>query len=505
MGDPPAGSQSVQREGVDDVLARGGGAPGVVAPMAELDVQVDAREGGAARLEAGSADVLLHEDLGREVGRLRPEDGERMAARGRCARDHQRVGCATGAPARGTKPVQQARDAGLGGSGPARPCPGDHDVRAPQRARIGDARPLACPTPRGRLVGEASRAHRRRRIGILVGRPLAPQALPAARAEARHEAPAQLHLRELVPAALAEDAADQRGGRDEVRAPPWRRSEGPVDGGVLPGQLGHVEPGLGDVRVDARDVAVAVLLGALAVGAVELVELVGLAIEVVFRVGGDPPLLGIHGAVARGPAGEGGELSAARVAQHVHEEEPVLRGRVAQAEHRRRARGAGDVGHPEVRVAHDLQTFARAVAPLHPAGGNAQGGVLEQAAELIGGDARRGRHQARVQVALVVVVTRPRPERQERGELDGVGAAVRARRKDVVEATGVRHLGRRRRAQRQRTGDGRQDRERASGRHGPPAGRGARTLPFNYDAEHRCPGTTAGHPRAARRPAAMFA
>src|SRR5205814_3088055 len=54
-------------EGVDDVLAGRGGAPRVVAPAAELDVEVHAGEGGAARVEARRVDVLLHEDLRGEV------------------------------------------------------------------------------------------------------------------------------------------------------------------------------------------------------------------------------------------------------------------------------------------------------------------------------------------------------------------------------------------------------------------------------------------------------
>ena len=68
------------REGVDDVLAGGGGAPGVVAAVAELDVEVDAREGDALGVDPRPVEVLLHQDLGGEVGDLRAEDRQRVAA-----------------------------------------------------------------------------------------------------------------------------------------------------------------------------------------------------------------------------------------------------------------------------------------------------------------------------------------------------------------------------------------------------------------------------------------
>jgi hypothetical protein len=63
--------------GVVDVLAGRGGAPGVVAAAAELHVEVDAGERGAARIDARQprgrrgVNVLLHQDLRREVGDLR--------------------------------------------------------------------------------------------------------------------------------------------------------------------------------------------------------------------------------------------------------------------------------------------------------------------------------------------------------------------------------------------------------------------------------------------------
>ena len=58
------------------------GAPRVVAAVAELHVLVDAREGGSARIDARTVQVLLEQDLGRVVADLRAHDGERMCVAG---------------------------------------------------------------------------------------------------------------------------------------------------------------------------------------------------------------------------------------------------------------------------------------------------------------------------------------------------------------------------------------------------------------------------------------
>src|SRR5947208_577725 len=63
-------------ERVDIVRRGGGGAPRIVATVAELDHQVDAREGGAAGVEAGPVQVLLHQDLGHEIAHLRPQHAD---------------------------------------------------------------------------------------------------------------------------------------------------------------------------------------------------------------------------------------------------------------------------------------------------------------------------------------------------------------------------------------------------------------------------------------------
>ena len=66
-------------ERVDVVGGRRRRAPRVVAAVAELDVQVDAREGGAARVDAGAVQVLLHQDLRVVVADLRAHHGDRVA------------------------------------------------------------------------------------------------------------------------------------------------------------------------------------------------------------------------------------------------------------------------------------------------------------------------------------------------------------------------------------------------------------------------------------------
>src|SRR5699024_9425402 len=73
-------------------------APGVVAAVAELDVEVRAGEGDAAGVVAGAVHVLLRQHLRGEVRGLRAEDGERLS-RLRLGRvDEQRV--ARGSPSR---------------------------------------------------------------------------------------------------------------------------------------------------------------------------------------------------------------------------------------------------------------------------------------------------------------------------------------------------------------------------------------------------------------------
>ena len=161
---------------------------------------------------------------------------------------------------------------------------------------------------------------------------LAPLAVPKCFWKSRRSSPQE----RSSPAALAEDPADERGGGDDVGGLPRVGALRTADRGVLAGHQRRVELGLGDVGVDPVDVGDRVVLDLLAAGAVEVVALVDLALEVGLGVGRDLPLHLVERAVARRAAGEGGQLRAAEVAQDVDEEQAVLAGHVADGAHRRR-------------------------------------------------------------------------------------------------------------------------------------------------------------------------
>ncbi len=159
------------------------------------------------------------------------------------------------------------------------------------------------------------------------------------------EAPLERLQRErrvdLVAPALAEDPADQRRLGDHVgELPGLRRLAG---GGVLGGQQQRVRLGRVDVGVDPVDVVLGVWIDLRAGGAVQLRREVDLGLEVLLGVRRDRPLRLVHLAVGRRAAGERRELAAGGVAQHVDQEQPVLGGRIAGAEHHLGARVAVDV------------------------------------------------------------------------------------------------------------------------------------------------------------------
>ena len=310
-------------------------------------------------------------------------------------------------------------------------------MRAPQRSPIGDREAVARSSARRRLVGKAPAANGRRRVGILVGGPLAPQPDAAPRAVAGDERAAQLHLVELVAAALAEDRAHEPRRRDDVGHLPRVGPERPADRRVLAGHLRDVQARLVDVRVDARDVGGQVGLQLAALRAVELAEPVGLALQVCFGIGRLAPLVLVHRAVARRAAREGAQPGAPAVAQDFDEEQPVLGGDVAQPEHRRDARRAVDVGHPVGAVARDRQALARTVRTRLVARRHAEARVLEELPEVAVGHPGGRAEQALVEGALVVVVRRAPARAEKRGELDEVGAPVGSRRKHVAKAAEV--------------------------------------------------------------------
>ena len=206
-----------------------------------------------------------------------------------------------------------------------------------------------------------------RRLGVVGRAEVAPDLWPGGAAVLGQRRLVDGGIAELAAAALAEDAADQRGGGDHVGPLPGQQRL--ADRRVLARQLGRVELGLGDVLVDAGDVVVQVLLELDALGAVDVVGEVDLLLQVGLGVGRDRPLLGVHRLVRA--AGEARELGAAGVAQHVHEEEAVLGADVAGAEHQVGAVVGVDVGDVEL-VAGHRDPGARAVGALDVVGLDAE-------------------------------------------------------------------------------------------------------------------------------------
>ena len=76
---------------VDQVGACRGGAPRVMRPVAELDIDVGARKGSASGVEARPVQVLLVKDFRNEVADLWPEHGDRLPTRAVGGIDEQRV------------------------------------------------------------------------------------------------------------------------------------------------------------------------------------------------------------------------------------------------------------------------------------------------------------------------------------------------------------------------------------------------------------------------------
>ncbi len=128
----------------------------------------------------------------------------------------------------------------------------------------------------------------------------------------------------LGAAALAEDAADQRRLGDHVGRLPFSVGSFPSAAYSAGSFVGSISASL-DVGVDAGDEFVDVVDDLFALRAVQLGRVGDLRFEVGFGVGGDHPLRAVHRAVAGRAAREGGEFGAARVPQHVHQEQAVLR------------------------------------------------------------------------------------------------------------------------------------------------------------------------------------
>ena len=324
-----------------------------------------------------------------------------------------------------------------------------HHVELVHAAAVGQRRAAAPQPARLRAVGEAlAGVHGDRRLGVLGRAEVRPDALAALAPEALLGVLEQQRRVELAAAALAEDPADQARGGDHVRDLPVLRP-GPPDRGVLARHLERVHARLLDVAVDPGHVVGHVLLEPGAGGAVDVVAQVELALEVGLGVRRDLPLRVVLRPVAGRAARERGQLRPPGVAQGVHHEQPVLGAHVAEPEHRARARGAVDVRHAEVAVAHDrhVVTAGRRVDPLRLVLLHAEGGVLEVLGDVGGAQPGGGVDEVAVHLKLLGGVLRTRRVRAVRlgrraggEECRDVGAAcmaVLSRRQDVPEAAAV--------------------------------------------------------------------
>ena len=412
-----------------------GGAPGVVAPVAEQHVHADAGEGRAAGVDPGPVHVHVEQELRRVVGRLRAEHRDRTAGLGLAPRHEQRVGHSAGEAAE----IPPRRESGWSESEIfiRFTVPRSGIATPPARSLRGSAR-YGKRLPR--TVSGASGSSAERRSAQTRLPPRFPKRFCACWSSERRV--------ELAAAALPEDPADEAGGGDHVGDLPVLRARLP-DRRVLARHLQRVDARLVDVGVDAGHVVRDVLLETRAGGAVDLVRQVVLALEVLLAVGRELPLGVVLGTVAGAAAGERGQLRAARVPQRVHGEQPVLGAHVAEPEHRGRARLPVDVRHAEAAVADDrhLVVAGRRVDPLGAVLLHTEGRVLEVLGDVGLLQARSRVHQVAVHLQLVRRVLRPRSGRavglrrragcEELREVRRVREAVRARRQDVPEAAAV--------------------------------------------------------------------
>ena len=174
---------------VDDVRVGGGGAPRVVPAAADEHGERDARERGAARVDAAAVQVELHQDLREQVSGLRPGDEQRAAGLRPGAAEQERV----------AHPHAAGR---LG-----RPAPG-------HEAAVVHDRVSALARPRDRVREAAGDGGARIRVVELAE--VVPDGAAALGAEPRLERAQELGRPHLVAAAGAEDGADQRGHGDDV-------------------------------------------------------------------------------------------------------------------------------------------------------------------------------------------------------------------------------------------------------------------------------------------------
>ncbi len=312
-----------------------------------------------------------------------------------------------------------------GGGGSGRYLGIAHRVRVRQRqAALGEGA--------AGLVREAA-GDRRRGLGIVLGAETEPRPAACFLAETVDERLHRQRRAELVAAAAPEDAPHQGGGRHHVgRLPGFDRL---VEKGVLARPQGRVGDRGGDVGVDPVDVALHVFDRLLPRLAMEPQRHVDLLLQVGFGVGREAPLGGVGLGV--GAAEEGGELSAAGVAQHVHQEEAVGRTGITGAEHRVGAGIPVDVRDPVGGVAHDRHPRPRLDRGGDRGGRNAEGRVLEVAGDPLVGQRRRAVEKVFVERLLVGEVRRHRAGAAEGEDLGEGVETVLAGREDVAKAAGV--------------------------------------------------------------------
>jgi hypothetical protein len=301
------------------------------------------------------------------------------------------------------------------------------------RARVRH-REAALGKGRAGLVAEAL-LDRRGRLGIVGLAEALPRRAAGGAAELLFEGLQRQRGAHLGAAALAEDAADQRGLRDHVGRLPFGRQL--PQRRVLDRHLVGVDQRFFDVGVDAGDEFLDVGDDLFAFRPVHGPRLGELLFEVRFGVRRDHPLRAVHRAVARGAADEGGEFSAGGMAQDVDQEEPVCGSRVAGAEHDAGPRAAVDVRDAEGAVALDRDVCAWAFGGGEVSFGDAEGRVLEVVGDLFLGQRRRCVQQVRVQRQLVGEVGGIRFVELEFGELLSVVEAVLAGRQHVAKAARV--------------------------------------------------------------------
>ena len=234
----------------------------------------------------------------------------------------------------------------------------------------------------------------------------------------------QVGVVDLGAAALAEDAADQAGDRDDVGVGPLlRHRRVGCSRDVVGRQLARVGGDRVDVGVDALDVGVDQRLGLRTLRAVPLRQGVDLGLRLGGGVRREQQLVVVHLLEVAAGAEERGERARAVVAQDVHQEEPVLGLRVAGPEPGRRVGVTVDVGHV-VLVAVDRDARSRGLGAGDVGRLDAERLVVEVVGELGVGQARGAVEQVGVLRQLVGTRRGPGAVRLELERVGGVDQTV---------------------------------------------------------------------------------